>query len=64
MKILFLHLSDLHLKTENAVSVFHIEKILDTLRETGKFDRMIMILSGDISFSKNKIIDQKELCNI
>ena len=51
MKILFLHLSDLHLKTENAVSVFHIEKILDTLRETGKFDRMIMILSGDISFS-------------
>lgn len=54
MKILFLHLSDLHIKTEEALSKTHIDKILDTLRMYGAFDRMILILSGDIAFSGNE----------
>lgn len=55
MKILFLQLSDLHIKTPDSVSTLHIGKILDALREFGSFDKMILILSGDIAFSGSKI---------
>lgn len=51
MKILFLHLSDLHIKSENAVSQIHINKMLASLRQCGKFDKMLIIFSGDIAFS-------------
>lgn len=51
MKILFLHLSDLHIKTEYAASKTHIDKILDSLRMFYPFDKIILILSGDIAFS-------------
>lgn len=51
MKILFLHLSDMHIKTKGAASELHISKMLDSLREMGHFDRMVMIFSGDIAFS-------------
>ncbi len=51
MKILFLHLSDLHLKSINSVDNNHISKILDSLRSFGSFDEMILVLSGDIAFS-------------
>lgn len=51
MKILFLHLSDLHIKSKEAVSKNHIDKILDTLRIYGSFDKLFLIFSGDIAFS-------------
>ena len=51
MKILFLHLSDLHIKSQKAVSKNHIDKILDTLRIYGSFDKLFLIFSGDIAFS-------------
>ena len=54
MKVLFLHLSDLHLKSFNSVNKMHISKILDSLRSFGSFDEMILILSGDIAFSGDK----------
>lgn len=51
MRILFLHLSDLHLKDPNSVSTFQIKKIVDTLNVQGAFNRLILILSGDITSS-------------
>lgn len=51
MKILFLHLSDLHIKSKNAISKTHIDKLLDSLRIYGHFGKLFLILSGDIAFS-------------
>lgn len=51
MKILFLHLSDLHIKSQKAVSRNHIDKILDTIRTFTPFDKLFLIFSGDIAFS-------------
>lgn len=51
MKIVFLHLSDLHIKTKSAASKVHIDKMLDTLRMHGVFDKLFLIFSGDIAFS-------------
>ncbi len=51
MKILFLHLSDLHIKDEKAYCEFQIKKMVDSLRVAGKVDHMFIICSGDIAFS-------------
>lgn len=51
MKIIFLHLSDLHIKSINAISKLHIDKILDTLRIYSSFDKLFIVFSGDIAFS-------------
>ena len=51
MKILFLHLSDLHIESRAALSTINIDKILDALRMYGTFDEMFLIFSGDIAFS-------------
>lgn len=51
MKIVFLHLSDLHIKTLSSASKVHIDKVLDTLRMFGGFDKLFLIFSGDIAFS-------------
>lgn len=51
MKILFLHLSDLHINTDDAYNEFHIKKIAHSLRTSGSFDRMVCVLSGDIAHS-------------
>ena len=51
MKILFLHLSDLHIQSRSAYDKFHIEKMLDSLRMAKEFDRMVVIFSGDIAQS-------------
>lgn len=54
MKILFLHLSDLHIKSDKAYCEFQIKKIVDSLRTAGPFDRLLLVLSGDIAFSGEK----------
>ena len=54
MKILFLHLSDLHIKSDKAYCEFQIKKIIDSLRTAGSFDRLLFVLSGDIAFSGEK----------
>ena len=54
MKILFLHLSDLHIKSNKAYCEFQIKKIIDSLRTAGSFDRLLFVLSGDIAFSGEK----------
>ena len=51
MKILFLHLSDFHIKSDKAYCGFQIKKIIDSLRTAGSFDRLLFVISGDIAFS-------------
>lgn len=51
MRIFFMHLSDLHFKNSNSINGYQINKLIDTLRVHGSFDRLILILSGDISNS-------------
>lgn len=54
MKILFLHLSDLHIQ-DNTLSInATIPYIVNSLKELPKFDEATIILSGDIVFSGQK----------
>ena len=54
MRILFLHLSDLHIKSDKAYCEFQIKKIIDSLRTVGPFDKLLFVLSGDVAFSGEK----------
>ena len=54
MKILFLHLSDLHIQKNNDGNIFHSKKIVDSLNVLGHFDYAIIIISGDIAYSGSK----------
>lgn len=54
MKILFVHLSDWHIKNESAYDTHHIQKIVDSVNAVGHFDRAIIIATGDFAFSGQK----------
>ena len=51
--VVFLHLSDMHIKDKKDISYLHIEKIVSSLRsyKNIKFQKVIIILSGDITQS-------------
>lgn len=51
MKLLFLHLSDMHIKDESGYNCFQLEKIVDAAISTGEIDHVAMIISGDLAFS-------------
>lgn len=55
--IIFLHLSDIHLRNECDISDQHINKIVDSINSYKNvvFDNIVIILSGDISQSGEKI---------
>lgn len=55
MKILFLHLSDLHIEKQLDINVINVTKIVDALHSIDKFEKVIIIISGDIAFSGQKI---------
>ena len=54
MKVLFLHVSDLHVKDRTAINTTHINKICEALNVLGKFDETVFIISGDCAFSGEK----------
>lgn len=54
MKILFLHLSDIHIKSDTALDSVNPSAISRSLRVMGQFDNCIVIMSGDIAFSGMK----------
>lgn len=54
MKLLILHLSDMHIKDHTGIDSFHISKLADAVASAGSFDRAILVISGDISFSGEK----------
>jgi 3',5'-cyclic AMP phosphodiesterase CpdA/adenylate kinase family enzyme len=51
MQLLFLHLSDIHIKEDNKREDFHINKIVEALNSLGKIDECIIVVSGDITNS-------------
>lgn len=54
MRILFWHLSDLHIKDKKSNNRFQIKKAVDSLLVLDRPDKMILILSGDVAFSGEK----------
>jgi len=51
MKVLFLHLSDAHLKEDTMLSNLNIQAIIKSLVKIGEFDKCILVFSGDITKS-------------
>ena len=51
MEVLFLHISDLHIKSVNGVYEFQLKKITDTILTLGKFQALLIIFSGDLAYS-------------
>lgn len=55
MKVLFLHLSDIHIKSETTVEILKIDSIIQAIRQCyNNIDACLVIVSGDISFSGEK----------
>lgn len=54
MKILFLHLSDSHIRNKSDLQVINIDAIEQSLRQVGYFDECILVFSGDIVFGGDK----------
>lgn len=53
MKILFLHLSDAHIKQDTNISKINPQAIVNSLAQVGNFDECVIIFSGDITQSGN-----------
>lgn len=51
MKILFLHLSDAHLKQDTNLYEINTNALVNSLSQMGDFDECIMVFSGDIANS-------------
>ena len=51
MKVLFLHIGDMHIKDRNGVNSFQISKVVDTLNSFSGFDKVVLIVAGDIAQS-------------
>lgn len=51
MKILFLHLSDAHLRDNTKLSDINPNAIVNSLGQMGDFDECIFVFSGDIAYS-------------
>lgn len=48
MKILFLHLSDAHLKEDTILYQINTNAIVRALSQMGEFDECVLIFSGDV----------------
>lgn len=49
MKILFLHIGDMHIVDRQGINFFQIKKLVDTFHGFGSFDKILLIIAGDIS---------------
>ena len=54
MKILFLHIGDMHVKDRKCINSFQIKKIADALNCFCNYDQIILIIAGDIAYSGTK----------
>ena len=60
MKILLLHLSDIHVKDKNTYSTEKIEKMISAISQEESIDKVFIVLSGDLAFEGIK--EQYKLC--
>jgi len=55
MKILFLHISDLHMKSDNrknSKEIQHkVDKVVSAVKSLGMVDKYVVICSGDLTYS-------------
>ena len=51
MKVLFLHIGDLHIKNSNGINEFQIKKIADSINVCVGCDKLILAITGDITHS-------------
>lgn len=51
MKVLFLHIGDLHIKNRQGLNSFQLQKIVDSLNIFNGFDKAIVVIAGDIAHS-------------
>lgn len=54
MRILFLHLSDAHLRQDTDLRRINTNAIVNSLSQMGGFDECVMVFSGDIAHSGDK----------
>lgn len=54
MKILFLHLSDLHMKNRECLNDLYINRLVESLTVVGDFDKLIIVISGDCASTGSK----------
>lgn len=54
MKILFLHLSDAHLRDTTDLREINIDAMVNALKQIGEFDECVLIFSGDIANEGDK----------
>lgn len=54
MKILFLHLSDAHLKDNTKLSLININSIVNSLAQIGDFEECVLVFSGDVTQAGDK----------
>lgn len=54
MKILFLHLSDAHIKDTTDLREINIYAMVNALKQMGEFDECVLIFSGDITNAGDK----------
>jgi len=50
MKVMFLHLSDMHLKDTSRINL-KVDRIADAVKSIGTVDKAVLICSGDLAFS-------------
>ena len=53
MRILFLHLSDAHLKEDTDLSIINVPALVRSLSQMEKFDECVLVFSGDIAHGGN-----------
>lgn len=51
MKVVIYHISDLHLEKKKDIKVRQVYKMVDVLNSIGRFDAVLIVVSGDIAFS-------------
>ena len=51
MKVMFLHLSDMHIKNQNGYNQFQLNKIADAVASKGPVDRILLLFTGDLAYS-------------
>lgn len=54
MKVVIYHISDLHIERKKDINVQQVYKMVDVLNCIGKFDAVLIIVSGDIADSGKK----------
>lgn len=51
MKLLLVHLSDLHIRDENGNNKFQVKKLVDAMAAEGPVEEVMIVVSGDLAHS-------------